>query len=78
MTRAYTLPEILPGEDNNAWCRRAADAIPPGEIVRALVAYLDRRETDGLWPTRKVFMEILGHGAGVSAAVAEKYRMKGD
>jgi hypothetical protein len=73
LTRRYTLPETEPGESDDAWCRRAAAAIPPEEIVRALVRWLDRKKTLRA-PTWSYIGDMLGQGSGVSAAIAARYR----
>lgn len=73
MSREYTLPEMFPGEANDAWCRRAADCIPPEAIVLAVVAYLERTKRKRHTPTWSVIKDMLGHGSGVSQAIVAKY-----
>jgi hypothetical protein len=81
MTRRYTLPEHLTGEDNWAWCQRAAAAIPAEALMRQLVEYLDKRPISKkrrraeTWSTLGM---IFGHGSGVSSAIAERFRVQGE
>lgn len=78
MKRTYTLPEQLPGEDNWQWCKRAADAIPPEVIVRALVDYLKTRKKARRVEPWSFIGQLLGHGSGVSSAIVDKYETKGE
>lgn len=76
MARAYKLPDLLPGEGNWEWCKRAADAIPAEEIVRALVQRLKEKKPKRGRPAREPWSyigDLLGHGSGVSSAIVEKY-----
>ena len=77
--REWTLPERAPGEENEDWCRRAAESIPAESLMRCLVAYLDGRKTRtrGVMPTWSIIGDITGHGSGVSREIASRFREKG-
>jgi hypothetical protein len=73
--RNYTLPSLLPGEENWEWCQRAAEVIPPEYVLGSLIDYLDRRERRTGRPAWGLIKKITGHGSGVSAAIAARYRI---
>lgn len=77
--REWTLPERVPGEENEAWCKRAAESIPAELLMRRLIAYLDRRNTGARskTPTWSVVSDVTGHGSGVSQAIVDRFREKG-
>lgn len=77
MNRTWKLPETLPGEAGEDWCRRAAESIPAEDLMAAVVAYLDRREKRRGSPTWSVIGDITCHGSGVSAAIAARFRREG-
>lgn len=75
MPRSYSLPGRLPTETNWEWCQRAADSIPPEVLAEALIRYIHdsksrKRRRVPVWSE---IGDLLGHGAGVSSAIAEKY-----
>lgn len=75
--RNYDVPEQLPGESNQDWCRRVAEGIPAEEVLHAMVLYFDaesrrrRRSRLDFWSR---IGEAMGHGSGVSSAIAERFR----
>ena len=72
--RSHVLPEMLPGEANEDWCRRAAESIPAEELMRLLVRHLDRRQKQRKQSVWSFIGDMTGHGSGVSGAIVRRFR----
>ena len=77
--REWTLPDRMPGESNEDWCKRAAESIPAESLMRRMIAYLDGRgdKARGKLPTWAVVSDVTGHGSGVSHEIVNRFREKG-
>lgn len=73
--REYKLPQLKLGEDNWAWCLRAADSIPAEVILHKIILHLDSEEKKRGSPTWSVVGGWLGHGSGVASAITQRFRV---
>lgn len=71
--RTHQLPDMLPGETNAGWCKRAAESIPAEELMKQVIVYFDRRGKRSHLPTWSHIGVITGHGSGVSGAIVDRF-----
>lgn len=74
MMRTWELPEKRPDEDGFAWCERVAASIPAEDLMRVIIAYLDKKAKRSRFPAWSVIGELTGHGSGVSEAICRRFR----
>lgn len=71
--RAYTLPERMPEETEWQWCCRAAESIPPKELVKQLLERMAKTCKKSKRPLWAMVGEATSHGSTVSAAIVHAY-----